>query len=74
MRIMRTALRFACPDCGRKLRPIESMSVATMVTRRKCAGCRVMWQLVVTPLRVGDSMRVDRVVLARVEQKLTVIQ
>ena len=46
---MRT-LAYKCPDCQRKLVPVEGAQVATQVVRRKCRGCGTRWQLVVVPV------------------------
>jgi hypothetical protein len=59
---MRALLRFACPSCGTKFRPIESNDAATVVVRRTCTNpaCRETWRLIVKPLRVSDNGRVDK--------------
>jgi len=41
-------LRFNCPSCGAKLRPVEGMDHATQVVRRTCPKCRETWQLKVS--------------------------
>jgi predicted nucleic acid-binding Zn ribbon protein len=42
-------LRYECPACSRKLRPVMSMNSATQVIRQTCPACRKRWQLVITP-------------------------
>ena len=50
---MRT-LRYQCPDCKRKLAPIEGMACATQVVSRSCK-CKAKWQLVVVPTKRGTA-------------------
>ena len=69
-------VRFACPSCGRKLRPVPTYTVATQVVRRRCK-CGDRWNLVVTPLVVRDHVRVDRATISFVKpehRKITTIE
>lgn len=43
-------LRFQCPDCTRKLAPVDQLHHATQVVARKCGKCGTAWQLTVRPV------------------------
>jgi transcription elongation factor Elf1 len=61
-------LTFKCPDCGTKLRPVETMQVATQVVRRTCVkkACGARWQLVVAPIAIREGVRIDKAVMVPV--------
>jgi len=55
-------LRLLCPCCETSLRKVEAMDAATQVISRTCPrpSCRNQWTVVVTPLRVEDGKRLDK--------------
>jgi hypothetical protein len=57
-----TKIKARCPSCGRAIRALEPMQVATTVVTRTCPNpeCREVWQITVRPLRVRRDGRIDR--------------
>jgi hypothetical protein len=53
-------LRFNCPSCGTKFAPVSGMELATGVYKRTCRKCRETWQIVVTPHRWTDDIKMHK--------------
>lgn len=56
-------LRYRCPDCNAKLKPIDALNTATQVVTRKCA-CGARWSLVVEPKRIPGGYT-DTAIISR---------
>lgn len=59
---MDTKIKVRCPSCGKAIRAIAPMQIATTVHQRTCANpeCRDVWNITVRPLRVTKDQRIDR--------------
>jgi len=42
---MSRELAYRCPCCQHKLASASGMQTATQIIRRKCPGCRTLWQI-----------------------------
>lgn len=64
-------LRFTCPSCGSKFRPVEGMAHATQVVRRTCRGCRETWQLKVSRLTgiFSEGITLDQAEFTFIERR-----
>lgn len=64
---MITVLRLCCPACGRRLAPLEALSVATVNVRRKCPRCATRWSITVSAIPTHNPNRVHKAVFTAYE-------
>lgn len=50
------AIQFACPSCGKRLKPTTGMDCATQIIKRACRCCGNRWQIKIEPRQIRGAM------------------